>query len=705
MLHKARRALEKVGIKPGSGIFTAIQQVKTALVDPLRRRAMARKGRLQEFLPPFPVRVAGAWDSLLGKHGLPPLGKAENHSGKAGSDNSALGLWILAKLVENPDQARRFPKALSEGSGGVFCRWLASGPLPDGVSPGQVESFFNGRPGDRVLRYIDEKEWVLRTLPLALTPAGRHGILDWLLGTTVRHLGECDLADVIWFALERSEDQTFGLAPTWLRLPAWQTHWPLGLTVAGAGEFIQNLKTRHPALQNLLPDGILGLDQVLPNEDQARLVAWDRLSLPEPPPALVLGDEEPVWFRDLEQLGKTEPLIAELVMRVRKEKAQGEPWRPGLNVLGHCTYSSGVGEVQRHLRIAVKLAGGRTAHRDVPGDWRYDQPTRPDHLGVETFDTTILSVPIFANAGRIYPRAGLARKPGVWRIGYWAWELDLLPQKYARESRHFDEIWTPTRFVAEAVRKAAPRATVNVVLPGAEILPNAPVNRARYGLGESDFVALFMFDVASVIERKNPLAVVEAFRRSLAKKRDARLVFKITRPSFDPDGVRALREAAASVNAIIIDEHLSRPEAYGIMDMCDCYISLHRSEGYGITIAEALLYGKTVIATGYSGNMDFMSDQTALVVNHKLVPITKKLPYYPMGCQWAEADIEQAAAHLQWVYDHPALAKRLGDRARVEVGKLLSMESYGHRVLRQIAASRDARGASDHSTTGRRHAA
>lgn len=705
MLHKARRVLEKVGIKPGSGIFTAIQQVKSTLVDPLRRRAMARRGRLQESLPPFPVRVVAAWDALLGKHGLPCLGRAEDHTEKAGSQNSELGLWILCKLLEQNDHPKKFPKALSEGAAGTFCQTLTRQPLPQGVRAEMVEAFFAGRPGDRVLRYIDDKEWVLRSLPLALTPAGRHGILDWLLGTTVKHLGECDLADVIWFALERAEDPTFGLAPTWLRLPAWQTHWPLALTAPGAGQFIQALKSRHPALHNLLPDGTLGLDRVLSAEDQARLVAWEKLGRKAPPPAAGLTEQEPEWFSELAGLSAGDPLIAELVERVRSEKSMDPKWRPGLNILGHCTYSSGVGEVQRHLRIAVRLAEGRTAHRDVPGDWRFDQPTRPDHLGVETYDTTILSVPIFANAGRIYPRAGLARKPGVWRIGYWAWELDVLPQKYARESRHFDEIWTPTRFVADAVRKAAPKAIVNVVLPGAEILPNAPVNRARHGLSESDFVALFMFDVASVIERKNPLAVVEAFRRSLAKKRDARLVFKITRPGFDPEGVRALREAAAKVNAIIIDEHLSRPEAYGIMDMCDCYISLHRSEGYGITIAEALLYGKTVIATGYSGNMDFMSDQTALVVNHTMVPITKKLPYYPMGCNWAEADVDQAAKHLQWAYDHPVLAKRLGDRARTEVSKLLSMESYGQRVLNQIASSRDGRALHRSETASRSKAA
>ncbi len=687
MLHKARRVLEKCGVHPGSRLFTLIQNLKSMLVDPVRRRSMARRSRRQESQPPFAVHVPLAWDALLARHGLPSLENSSIHAARAASNPEALGLWVICRLLELTDHRKRFPKALTEGPGGTFCRWLIHHGLPHGVRPEAITALFTGRPGDRVLRYIDDKEWVLRSLPMALTPAGRHGILNWLLGTTVAHLREVDLVDVLWFALERAEDPTFGLAPTWLRLPAWQSHWPLGLTLVGAQDLIDGLKRRHPALANLLPDGLLGLDRIIPAEDQARLVAVEWLRLPSPPSASRIHDQEPAWFSSLIQSRPDNILLASLAARVREEK-QEKPWRPGFNILGHCTYASGIGEVQRHLRLAVGLAGGRTVTRDVPGDWRFDQPTRPDHLGVEVFDTTVLSIPIFAEGKRIYPRAGLNRKSGVWRIGYWYWELEVLPQKYAREAKHFDEIWTPTRFVADAVRAAVPGFPVRVVLPGAEIQHDAPVDRSRFGLSNSDFVVLFMFDVASVMERKNPLAVVEAFRRSLSQFPDARLVFKITRPGFDPEGVCELREAAAQVNAIIIDEHLSRPEAYGIMKMCDCYISLHRSEGYGLTIAEALLYGKTVIATGYSGNIDFMSEKTGLLVNHTLVPIRKNLPYYPKDCHWAEPDIGQAAQHLRWAYDHPLQAKKLGDLARLHTGQLLSMEAYGKRVLAQVSTAR-----------------
>ena len=145
------------------------------------------------------------------------------------------------------------------------------------------------------------------------------------------------------------------------------------------------------------------------------------------------------------------------------------------------------------------------------------------------------------------------------------------------------------------------------------------------------------------------------------------------------------------MNGIIIDQHVSRAEAYGIMNMCDCYISLHRSEGYGITLAEAMLLGKPVIATGYSGNLDFMSGEFSMLVPYKLTTISQNLPYYPKGCRWAEADVDEAAQHLRWAYDHPALARRMGDKARIETARILSMEAYGKRALEQVMASREGR--------------
>ena len=691
MLHHARRTLEKLGIRPGSGVFTAIQSMKSILVDPLRRRAMARRGRRQESFPPFPVHVIAAWNSLLAKHGLAGLGTATEHSERIANHETALGLWILCRLLELPDHRKRFPKALSDGPQGTFCTWLKCEPLPAGIHAELIEAYFAGRPGDRVLRYIDDKEWVLRTLPLALTPAGRHGILDWLLGTTVKHLGELDQAETIWFALERAEDSSFGFGPTWLRLPAWQAHWPLALTAVGADSFLRDLKKRHPALNNLLPAGNLGLDKILPVEDQARLVAAEYCGHGLPNGDTGANGHEPKWLGQLEHTKPGDPALSNLIDRVRAEKELDGGWRPGFNVLGHCSYWSGVGEAQRMLREAVDAAGGRTATRDVPADWRFDQPTRPDYLGVESYDTSILCIPLFTRGDRIHPRAGLNRKPGVRKIAYWYWELEVLPKNHAKNARHFDEIWAPTQFVAGAVRAAVPDKPVRVVLPAVQLGKMAAVERAKYGLAETDFVAMFMFDVASVLERKNPLAVVEAFRKAFGNRRDTRLVLKISRPEFDPQGVKQLREAVAKVNGIIIDQHVSRAEAYGIMNMCDCYISLHRSEGYGITLAEAMLLGKPVIATGYSGNMDFMSGEFSMLVPYKLTTISQNLPYYPKGCRWAEADVDEAAQHLRWAYDHPALARRMGDKARIETARILSMESYGKRALEQVMASREGR--------------
>lgn len=689
MLHKARRALESIGIKPGGGVFSAIQGLKSVLVDPIRRRAMARRGRNQESAPPFPVHVPQAWNALLAKHGLSELGTSDQHGPRASSDYTALGLWIVCKLLEFKDHRRKFPKALSGGINGEFCSWLGSQELPNGLTSEMVRSHFAGRPGDRVLRYIDDKEWVLRTLPLALTPAGRHGILDWLLGTTVKHLGEVNRSDVLWFALERAEDSTFGLAPTWLRQPSWQAHWPLGLTTVGAGQFLHELKTRHPSLQTLLPDGLLGLDQVLSLEDQARLVATARFGGKIPSGDPGPGNSEPEWVNKLAKENSEDEAIQDLVAKLRQDHAGPNAWKPGLNIFGHCSYWSGVGEAQRLLRQAVDQAGGRSSVRDVPADWRFDQPTRPDFLGVESYDSSVFCIPLFTRGDRILPRSGLNRKPGIRRIAYWYWELEVLPRAHAKNARFFDEIWAATRFVGEAIQAAVPDKPVRVVLPGVELGEVQAVERSKYGISQTDFVVLFMFDVASVIERKNPHAVVEAFRRSLGTRRDARLVIKISRPEFDPDGVRKLREAVAAVNGIVIDQHVSRAEAYGIMDLCDCYISLHRSEGYGITLAEAMLLGKTTIATGYSGNMDFMAPDYSFLVPYKLATIDKKLPYYPRGCRWAEADVDAAASHLLWAYENPALAKKLGDKARTEIGRILSLRSYGERVLSQLQASRE----------------
>jgi glycosyltransferase involved in cell wall biosynthesis len=220
------------------------------------------------------------------------------------------------------------------------------------------------------------------------------------------------------------------------------------------------------------------------------------------------------------------------------------------------------------------------------------------------------------------------------------------------------------------------------------ITQKTPVSRQELGLDPDKYLFMFVFDVASVMERKNPLALVEAYRNAFRGDDRVQLAFKITRSSFDPVGVARLKAEVASVGGVVIDRDLPRDQAYGVLDACDCYVSLHRSEGYGITIAEAMLMGKPTIATGYSGNVDFMSEEDTFMIPYKLEPIKIDLPYYPRGCHWATADTHAAAERMRWVFEHQGEAKSMGLKASARVSELIGMKAYGARIMDRVRAIR-----------------
>ena len=151
--------------------------------------------------------------------------------------------------------------------------------------------------------------------------------------------------------------------------------------------------------------------------------------------------------------------------------------------------------------------------------------------------------------------------------------------------------------------------------------------------------------------------------------------------------------AAGGIGALVIDEVLSREDSYALMHACDCYVSLHRSEGFGLTMAEAMLMGKPVIATGYSGNLDFMDERNSLLVDCKVVALERDVPPYKRGFRWGEPSAEHAARHLRWVYEHPEAARALGARARQDVAERLSLEAAGRRMARRLEEIRAARAA------------
>ena len=256
------------------------------------------------------------------------------------------------------------------------------------------------------------------------------------------------------------------------------------------------------------------------------------------------------------------------------------------------------------------------------------------------------------------------------RIGYCAWELGQPPADWAGFDRTLHEVWVPSRFSAEALREIcqAPVHTVpHVVIPPAESPEADAPGQAIDGpfLRDEDFVVLAMADLRSSLARKNPQGAIEAFRRALGHRPEAVLVLKLTGASHDARALEQLRQAAQGVRVVWILEHLSEAAKWRLIRRADVFLSLHRAEGYGLPMAEAMAAGRVVVGTAWSGNLDFMHTRNAVLVPSRLVDIHDPQGVYAHG-EWAEPDLDVAAQALAQLHADPALRAALGERAAAD---------------------------------------
>lgn len=258
-------------------------------------------------------------------------------------------------------------------------------------------------------------------------------------------------------------------------------------------------------------------------------------------------------------------------------------------------------------------------------------------------------------------------------IGYWAWELPTVPGLWKPAFRYVDEIWVPSRFTADAVRSAAPRGLAVRVAPHPVPVSRAPPDRARFGLDPNHVIVLSAFDLRSTLARKNPLAALEAFRRAVARtRRPATLVFKTVGGAEAPAALASLLTAIDDAHdVVLIDQALSAADRDRLLSSCDILLSLHRSEGFGLLLAEAMAAGKAVVATGWSGNLDYMDDRSAVLVPYTLIPVDDPQGIY-RGGRWAQADVEAAGRTLADLIDDDARREAIGRRAQEAIGSQLA---------------------------------
>ncbi|MBI4525719.1 MAG: glycosyltransferase family 4 protein [Deltaproteobacteria bacterium] len=272
------------------------------------------------------------------------------------------------------------------------------------------------------------------------------------------------------------------------------------------------------------------------------------------------------------------------------------------------------------------------------------------------------------------------------------WELGIYPREWIEHLNRFDEIWAPSRFVVDSLEKATTKPVFHLPL-AVQIKLSSLLGRRYFGLPESAYLFLFCFDFRSYISRKNPLAAIQAFDEVCAarSREGMRLVIKLHGASSSAKSRLEFQEFITEVNKygcidrlIIIDDVFTDNEIKNLVRCCDCFVSLHRSEGFGRGMAEAMLLSKPVVATGYSGNLDFMDDQNSCLVRHKLVDVPESAYPHAKGQVWAEPDIDSAVSHMLKLLDDRDYGRALGQIASRHIRTYFSYRAIGLRYKRRI---------------------
>ena len=363
------------------------------------------------------------------------------------------------------------------------------------------------------------------------------------------------------------------------------------------------------------------------------------------------------------------------------------PW--GVNVVGYFRSELGTGEAARQVIRALDARGipslpihGQTIPLNRQGHSYVTAAPEDACYPVNLICMNADMLPEFAG------QVGQDFFAGRYSIGLWFWEISRFPDRWRNSFSLLEEVWAPTAHVGAALEPIAtvPVSTVRIPVHVPELEPRS---RADLGLPEDKFVFLFTFDYLSVFRRKNPLAIVDAFKRAFSPGDGAALVLKCINGDRDPESHTQLMAAAGRHRDIeVIDRYLSPNDNGSLTAVCDCYVSLHRAEGFGLGLAEAMWHGKPVIATGYSGNLDFMTPANSLLVEHQLVPIGDDAGPYPSEGVWAEPNVEHAATLMRGVFDDRTAATALGETAANEIRRTHSPEAAGAVMLRRLESIR-----------------
>jgi glycosyltransferase involved in cell wall biosynthesis len=358
----------------------------------------------------------------------------------------------------------------------------------------------------------------------------------------------------------------------------------------------------------------------------------------------------------------------------------------GVNLIGYLQDESGWGAAARGYARALESLHLPIAFNDLS----VLSSNRSEDRTLERFDAdhpycvNLVCVDA-AQHFAVLSHVGTGMFEGRYSIGAWAWELPRFPEKWYDRFAYYDEIWVTTSFVANVLAPISPVPVVRIppVLT-LKTVGSRESGRRRLGVSSEEFVYLFVFDFHSHMERKNPLAAIDAFKMAFAPSESVRLVIKCVNEDSDPEGFAAMTARAQGHSVDFYDGYWPSQDLQNLMAACDAYVSLHRSEGTGLTITDAMALGKPVIATSWSGNMDFMDVSNSFPVRYELIHLQKNVGPYRAGEVWADPSVEHAAEQMRVVFEKREEAQARGWAAKREIETTYSEERVAGTIRQRL---------------------
>jgi glycosyltransferase involved in cell wall biosynthesis len=371
-------------------------------------------------------------------------------------------------------------------------------------------------------------------------------------------------------------------------------------------------------------------------------------------------------------------------------------WREGgVNIIGFPRGELGIGEDVRMASLAMTTVDFDQCVPRISlriGARQSDLTLRNYEVDMPQYKTNLIFLPHYETI-RLLGASGDSILGGRYNIGCWQWELPRYPKGLELALVVVDEIWSSTKYTAEAMRSVTDKPVL--VMPMAVHLPTLTRDyaRAQFGLPDNRFLFLNVLDGNSSVYRKNPLAVVQAFQRAFPRSADCvHLVLKTMNmgtPSEQWDEVLRLCEGDPRIS--IISGALPREEVIALQSLSDCFVSLHRAEGFGRNIAEAMLLGKPVIASNFSGNTDFTNDTTAFMVGGETIPVLPEQYSFSAGQSWFNADVALAAAMMRRCFEDKPEREARAAAGQTFVRSHYAPELVGRRYLERLQTLKLAR--------------